>query len=148
MFKKLSLELGGKNPNIIFEDCDFEETLTHTIRSSFSNQGQICLCGSRIFIQKSIYSKFKKAFIERSNRLKIGDPLQKDTEIGAIVSAPHMQKILSCIELSKNEGGTILTGGEQMKLDGDCSKGFLLDLPSLKGWIMLAGLTRKRYSGR
>ena len=123
MFKKLSLELGEKNPNIIFEDCDFEETLTHTIRSSFSNQGQICLCGSRIFIQKSIYSKFKKAFIERSNRLKIGDPIQKDTEIGAIVSAPHMQKILSCIELAKKEGGTILTGGEQMKLDGDCSKG-------------------------
>ena len=133
MFKKLSLELGEKNPNIIFEDCDFEETLTHTIRSSFSNQGQICLCGSRIFIQKSIYSKFKKAFIERSNRLKIGDPIQKDTEIGAIVSAPHMQKILSCIELAKKEGGTILTGGEQMKLDGDCSKGFFIRPTIIEG---------------
>jgi aminomuconate-semialdehyde/2-hydroxymuconate-6-semialdehyde dehydrogenase len=111
MFKKLSLELGGKNPNIIFADCDYEDMLATTIRSSFSNQGEICLCGSRIFIERPLYEQFKDDFVERVSKLKIGDPLENDTDVGAIVSRQHFDKIMSYIDLAKEEGGTILTGG-------------------------------------
>ena len=119
MFKKLSLELGGKNPNIIFTDCDYETMLETTVRSSFSNQGQICLCGSRIFIERSIYEKFKTDFVERVSRLKIGDPLDESTNVGAVVSKSHLEKILSYIELAKTEGGTILCGGNQVDLSNE-----------------------------
>ena len=113
MFKKLSLELGGKNPNIIFADCNYEEMLATTVRSSFSNQGEICLCGSRIFVERPLYKRFKADFVARVAALKIGDPLEFDTDVGAIVSKPHFDKIMSYIELAKIEGGTILTGGTQ-----------------------------------
>ncbi|CAN5792366.1 5-carboxymethyl-2-hydroxymuconate semialdehyde dehydrogenase [soil metagenome] len=111
MFKKLSLELGGKNPNIIFADCNYEEMLATTVRSSFSNQGEICLCGSRIFVERPLYAKFKTDFVERVNALKVGDPTDPATDVGAIVSKQHFEKILSCIDLAKTEGGTILCGG-------------------------------------
>lgn len=111
MFKKLSLELGGKNPNIIFADCNYEEMLATTVRSSFSNQGEICLCGSRIFVERPIYEKFKADFVERVSQLKVGDPNDPATDIGAIVSKQHFEKILSYIDLAQEEGGTILTGG-------------------------------------
>ncbi len=111
MFKKLSLELGGKNPNIIFADCNYEEMLATTVRSSFSNQGEICLCGSRIFVEGPLYERFRRDFVERVSALKVGDPRDPSTDIGAIVSQQHFEKILSYIELAKEEGGTILTGG-------------------------------------
>ncbi len=111
MFKKLSLELGGKNPNIIFADCNYEEMLATTVRSSFSNQGEICLCGSRIFIERPLYEKFRKDFVERVKALKVGDPRDPKTDVGAIVSKQHFEKIVSYIELAKTEGGKILTGG-------------------------------------
>ncbi|MEQ1922610.1 MAG: aldehyde dehydrogenase [Pyrinomonadaceae bacterium] len=111
MFKKLSLELGGKNPNIIFADCNYEEMLATTIRSSFSNQGEICLCGSRIFVERPLYERFKTDFVERAAALIVGDPLDAGTDVGAIVSKPHFEKIMSYIDLAKQEGGTILTGG-------------------------------------
>ena len=133
MFKKLSLELGGKNPNIIFADCDYEEMLATTIRSSFSNQGEICLCGSRIFIERPLYEKFKTDFVERVSKLKIGDPLDADTDVGAIVSQPHFDKIMSYIELAKEEGGRILTGGESVKLDGRCSSGLFIQPTVIEG---------------
>ncbi|CAN5557290.1 5-carboxymethyl-2-hydroxymuconate semialdehyde dehydrogenase [soil metagenome] len=117
-FKKLSLELGGKNPNIIFADCNYEEMLSTTLLSSFSNQGEICLCGSRIFVEKSIYEKFKTDFVERTRQLKIGNPKDADTNIGAIVSKQHFEKILSYIELAKTEGGRILCGGNSVKVEG------------------------------
>lgn len=117
MFKKLSLELGGKNPNIIFADCNYEEMLNTTLLSSFSNQGEICLCGSRIFVEKSIYEKFKQDFVERTKALKIGNPKSGDTNIGAIVSQQHFEKILSYIELAKTEDGNILCGGNSVKVD-------------------------------
>ena len=113
MFKKLSLELGGKNPNIIFADCDYEQMLSTTIRSSFSNQGEICLCGSRIFVERPIYERFRADFVERTAALKVGDPLDPDTDVGAIVSKQHFDKIMSYIDLAKKEGGTILTGGKK-----------------------------------
>jgi aminomuconate-semialdehyde/2-hydroxymuconate-6-semialdehyde dehydrogenase len=118
MFKKLSLELGGKNPNIIFADCNYEEMLNTTLLSSFSNQGEICLCGSRIFVEKSIYEKFKTDFVERTKNLKIGNPKDAETNIGAIVSKQHFDKILSYIELAKTEGGKILCGGNSVKIEG------------------------------
>ncbi len=117
-FKKLSLELGGKNPNIIFADCNYEEMLNTTLLSSFSNQGEICLCGSRIFVEKSIYEKFKTDFVERTKNLKIGNPKDAETNIGAIVSKTHFEKILSYIELAETEGGKIICGGNSVKVEG------------------------------
>ena len=133
MFKKLSLELGGKNPNIIFADCDYEEMLTTTIRSSFSNQGEICLCGSRIFVERPLYERFKADFAARAAELKVGDPLDADTDVGAIVSRQHFGKIMSYIELAKEEGGTILTGGNSVNLDGRCADGLFIQLTVIEG---------------
>lgn len=125
-FKKLSLELGGKNPNLIFADCDFEEMMTTTLRSSFANQGQICLCGSRILVERSIYSKFKTEFVKRVNQLKVGDPNESDTNLGAVVSEAHMNKVLSYVELAKEEGGTVLTGGHRVELEGEHANGYFI----------------------
>jgi aminomuconate-semialdehyde/2-hydroxymuconate-6-semialdehyde dehydrogenase len=127
MFKKLSLELGGKNPNIIFADCNYEEMLTTTIRSSFSNQGEICLCGSRIFVERPMYERFKSDFVERVSKLKVGDPLESGTEVGAIVSKQHFDKIMSYIDLAQNEGGVILTGGKQSHFEGRCANGWFIE---------------------
>ena len=118
MFKKLSLELGGKNPNIIFADCDYETMLDTTVRSSFSNQGQICLCGSRIFVEAALYNTFKKDFVSKVKQLKVGNPSDPKTNIGAVVSKPHMNKVLSYINIAKEEGGTILCGGNQLTIPG------------------------------
>src|SRR6185369_2649098 len=133
MFKKLSLELGGKNPNIIFADCNYEEMLATTIRSSFSNQGEICLCGSRIFVERSLYDRFKKDFISQVSALKVGDPLEADTDVGAIVSKQHFEKIMSYIELAKKEGGCILTGGNAVAVDGRCSNGWFIEPTVIEG---------------
>jgi aminomuconate-semialdehyde/2-hydroxymuconate-6-semialdehyde dehydrogenase len=133
MFKKLSLELGGKNPNIIFADCDFEQMLQVTLKSSFSNQGEICLCGSRIFIEKPLYEKFKTAFVEATEKLKVGDPQSGDSDLGAIVSEEHMDKILSYIELAKEEGGSILAGGNRVSLSGEQQNGWYLEPTIIEG---------------
>lgn len=111
VFKKLSLEMGGKNPNIIFADCDYERMLETTLRSSFANQGQICLCGSRIFVERSIYDRFKADFVERTKQLKVGHPTDASVNLGAIVSKPHYDKVLSYIALAQEEGGRVLAGG-------------------------------------
>jgi aminomuconate-semialdehyde/2-hydroxymuconate-6-semialdehyde dehydrogenase len=118
MFKKLSLELGGKNPNIIFADCDYADMLETTVRSSFANQGQICLCGSRIFVEISIYEKFRKDFIEKVKQLNVGHPSKSTTDIGALVSKPHLEKVLNYIKTAKDEGGKILCGGNKVSVKG------------------------------
>jgi len=133
MFKKLSLELGGKNPNIIFADCDFDRALKTSLQSSFSNQGQICLCGSRIFIERPIYEKFRNAFVEKASRLKVGSPYEDESQIGALVSKPHLEKVLSYIELARQEGGKLLCGGNRVMLDGDCKDGFYLQPAVFEG---------------
>ena len=133
MFKKLSLELGGKNPNIIFEDCDFETALNTSVHSSFANQGQICLCGSRIFVQRGIYDKFVDAFVKKVEALTVGDPLDADTKVGAVVSEAHMNKVLSYIELAKEEGGEVLTGGGRVMLEGRCAQGYFLKPTVISG---------------
>ncbi|MFM7850809.1 MAG: aldehyde dehydrogenase, partial [Flammeovirgaceae bacterium] len=127
MFKKLSLELGGKNPNLVFADCDFETAVATSIRSSFSNQGEICLCGSRILVERSMYEKFVNEFVARTKTLKVGDPLDEQTNIGALVSEAHMKKVLSYIDLAKQEGGQILTGGHQVKVLGRCENGYFVE---------------------
>jgi aminomuconate-semialdehyde/2-hydroxymuconate-6-semialdehyde dehydrogenase len=132
-FKKLSLELGGKNPNIIFDDCNFEEMLDTTIRSSFANQGQICLCGSRIYVQQGIYERFKKEFVSRTKDLKVGDPKDSDSKLGAIVSHQHFEKILSSIERARQEGGIVLCGGEAVEVAGRCEKGWFIQPTIIEG---------------
>jgi aminomuconate-semialdehyde/2-hydroxymuconate-6-semialdehyde dehydrogenase len=132
-FKKLSLELGGKNPNIIFDDCDFESALKTTVHSSFANQGQICLCGSRIFIQSSIYEKFRDAFVEKVKTLKVGNPNDETSNLGAVVSEQHMEKVLSYIRLAKEEGGKILTGGHRVDLNGELSDGWYIAPTVIEG---------------
>ena len=126
MFKKLSLELGGKNANVIFNDCDFEEAVKTSVRSSFANQGQICLCGSRIYVQRGIYDQFKVAFLSRVAGLTIADPLSESSRMGAIVSKDHFNKVLSYIELAQEEGGTLLAGGHPVKLEGQCENGYFI----------------------
>ena len=133
MFKKLSLELGGKNPVIIFADCDFDEMLSTTIRSSFANQGQICLCGSRILVERSIYDKFKEAFVAKVEKSVVSYPSDPKANLGAVVSQPHMEKILSYIELAKEEGGTILTGGERVILDAPYQDGYYIRPTVIEG---------------
>jgi aminomuconate-semialdehyde/2-hydroxymuconate-6-semialdehyde dehydrogenase len=136
MFKKLSLELGGKNPTIVFADCEFEETVKQTVTAAFSNQGEICLCGSRIFIEKSIYDNFKEAFVARVKTLKVGDPNDANSKMGAIVSLAHKQKILSYISLAQQEGGTILCGGHEINgatISARCANGYFIEPTVIEG---------------
>jgi aminomuconate-semialdehyde/2-hydroxymuconate-6-semialdehyde dehydrogenase len=118
MFKKLSLELGGKNPNIIFADCNYDKMLATTVRSSFANQGQICLCGSRIFVEEKIYENFKRDFIKKVSELNIGDPSSESTNIGALVSKEHLEKVKSYIDVAAQEGGAVLFGGDRVNVKG------------------------------
>ncbi len=113
-FKKMSLELGGKNPAIVFADADFDEALRTTLRSSFANQGQICLCGSRILVERSIYDALREAWGAIASIMGAGDPLDPATKMGAVVSESHMNKILSCIERARDEGGAVLCGGNRV----------------------------------
>ncbi len=133
MFKKLSLELGGKNPTLVFADCDFETTVKQTVTAAFSNQGEICLCGSRVFVERSLYSKFKEAFVARVKTLKVGDPNDDSSMLGAIVSAPHKQKIMSYIKLAQEEGGTIVCGGHELKMNDRCSDGYFIEPTVIEG---------------
>lgn len=133
MFKKLSLELGGKNPNIIFADCDFDEMMTTTLRSSFSNNGQICLCGSRIYIERSIYPKFKEELVKRTQFLKVGDPFSNVTDVGSVVSKAHLDKVMNYITLAEIEGGNILCGGKLVEMEGDLKGGYYLRPTVIEG---------------
>lgn len=133
MFKKLSLELGGKNPNIIFADCDFEKMIKTTLNSSFANQGQICLCGSRIFVERPIYEKFKTEFVSRVKKMKVGNPADPESRLGAVVSQPHMEKVLSYVELAQQEGGTVLCGGHRVMVDGEFSEGYYIAPTVIEG---------------
>ena len=118
MFKKLSLELGGKNPNVIFADCNFDKMLRTTLQSSFANQGQICLCGSRILVERPLYDHFVAAFVEKVKALKVGRPDDPATQVGAVVSKDHQAKILHYIQLAQEEGGTVECGGQALYPEG------------------------------
>lgn len=133
LFKKTSLELGGKNPNIVFADCDIEQALDTSVRSAFTNQGQVCLSGSRIFVERPLFDQFKERFVKTAARLTPGDPLDDQTQQGAVVSKAHMEKILSYIDLAKEEGGTILLGGERKQLSGRCQNGWFIAPAIIEG---------------
>ena len=132
-FKKLSLELGGKNPNIIFGDCDWDKMMKTSVQSSFSNQGEICLCGSRILVEESIYEKFKKEFVAKTKQLKVGDPLEETSMQGAIVSKIHFDKIMRCIDTARQEGGKILCGGNKVVMAGSCANGYFIEPTVIEG---------------
>jgi len=126
VFKKLSLELGGKNPNIVFADADLDEAVSTGVLSSFSNQGQICLCGSRILVEKSVYNIYVERFLEKVKKIQVGDPFDESTQMGAIVSKPHLEKIQSYIDLAIQEGAKLLYGGQTIQLEGRCANGYFL----------------------
>jgi aminomuconate-semialdehyde/2-hydroxymuconate-6-semialdehyde dehydrogenase len=125
--KKVSLELGGKNPTVIFADAPRENLLDTVIRSAFQNSGQICLCGSRILIERSYYDEFRDAFVERASTLRIGDPLNPATQIGPLVSQMHFDKVMAGIATAKQEGGRILCGGNLIKPTGRCADGWFIE---------------------
>ena len=132
-FKKLSLELGGKNPTIIFADCDYEKMLRTTLRAAFANQGQICLCGSRILVQDTLYDRFISDFTAKVAAMRVGDPLLEETKTGAVVSKAHMEKIVSYIDLAREEGGQILCGGKRAIVEGRCANGYFIEPTVIAG---------------
>lgn len=125
-FKKLSLEMGGKNATVVFADCDFERAVAESVRAAFSNQGQICLCGSRILVERSLLARFREAFVERVRSLRVGDPRDPHSDIGALVSAAHRDKVEAYIALAHEEGGRLLCGGARAAPGGRCADGWFL----------------------
>jgi len=133
-FKKLSLELGGKNANVVFADADMSEAVATSVRAAFLNQGQICLCGSRVLVERSAYDGFVEAFVAGARALKIGDPLDPATEQGALNSRAHLEKVRSYIDIARGEGGTILTGGKApAPINERCRDGFFLEPTVIAG---------------
>ncbi|SEI04839.1 aminomuconate-semialdehyde/2-hydroxymuconate-6-semialdehyde dehydrogenase [Halobacillus karajensis] len=128
--KKLSFELGGKNPNVIFADAEMDDVIETTIKSSFINQGEVCLCGSRIYVERSAYDEFLERFVARTKELKVGDPFDPDTNVGALVSEEHYSKVISYLGIAKEEGGTFLTGG---KATEGLDKGFFVEPTIITG---------------
>lgn len=133
LLKKVSLELGGKNPTIIFDDAKWDAALNGALAAAFTNQGQICLCGSRILVQNTIFDKFRDAFVGKARGYVVGDPLDPKTTQGAVVSKAHMEKILSYIDLATREGGKILTGGKRLFLKGRCNTGYFIEPTVIEG---------------
>lgn len=127
MFKKLALELGGKNPNIVFADADLDDAVRESVRAAFSNQGQVCLSGSRLFVERSIHDEFLRRFVEQTKQLRVGDPLDPATQVGALVSKAHQGKVQGYIDAAKREGGTILCGGaDRPAVPQRCKEGFFV----------------------
>jgi len=133
-FKKLSLELGGKNPTVVFADADFDAAVEGAVRAAFTNQGEICLCGSRVLVERAIYGRFRDAFVERVRRLRVGDPLDPQTDQGAIVSSVHLEKVLSAIARARADGGRLLCGGERARAGGErCREGWFMQPTVIDG---------------
>ena len=132
-FRKLSLELGGKNPSIVFADAPRHRLLDTLLRASFQNAGQICLCGSRILVERSYYDEFRDAFVERARALVVGDPEDPRTEVGALASEPHYRKVLGCLVRAREEGGRVLCGGKPVQLQGRCSGGWFVAPTVIEG---------------
>ena len=145
--KKVSLEMGGKNPVLIFNDCNYEKMINSLIKSSFLNQGQICLAGSRIYVQNKIYNQFKKDFVEKVNKLITGDPFDSQTDQGAIVSIEHLNKIDAYVKHAKKNGGKILTGGEIKNIDGKCSSGWYYKPTVIEGLSQTSKVNQEEIFG-
>ena len=133
-FKKISLELGGKNPAIVFADADLNDANLDTlVRSGFANQGEICLCGSRLLVQRSIYASFRERYLARVQALRVGDPEAAGNDLGALVSRAHRDKVLGCIEQARDEGGRVLCGGHALQLPGRCAAGWFVAPTVIEG---------------
>lgn len=132
-FKKVALEMGGKNPTIVFADARFDDALATTVRSAFSNQGEICLCGSRIFVERPLYARFRDELVARTRALTVGDPLLEETHLGALISKAHQDKVLSYIDLARQEGGRILCGGQTVRPEGRCRGGWFVAPSVIEG---------------
>jgi aminomuconate-semialdehyde/2-hydroxymuconate-6-semialdehyde dehydrogenase len=146
-FKKVSLEMGGKNANIVFADCDFEKAVRTTVRSSFLNQGQICLCGSRVLVEESLYEKFRDALVGEVKKLKVGDPLDPATEQGALVSEPHLQKVLGFLAKATKEGGRVLAGGQRAVMPGPLAPGYFVEPTLIEGLNPASSLNQAEVFG-
>ncbi len=148
LFKKVSLELGGKNPNIIFADADLDAAIAGSVRSSFANQGQVCLCGSRVFVERSVYDEFVRRFTEKVGQLKQGDPLEEKTEQGAIVSQTQLEKVKFYVDLAKEEGGTIALGGVAPSAPNDrCRDGYFFPPTVITGLPVGCRVNREEIFG-
>ena len=133
-FKKVSLELGGKNPAVVFDDADLSDANLDTIvRSGFANQGEICLCGSRLLVQRSIYDSFRERYLERVKALHVGDPDEAGSDLGALVSREHFDKVLGCIATAREEGGRVLCGGDSVQVAGRCESGWFVAPTVIEG---------------
>ncbi|WP_241254680.1 aldehyde dehydrogenase family protein [Brevibacillus sp. SYP-B805] len=120
--KKISLELGGKSPNIVFADADFEAAVEFAMFAIFANQGQVCSAGSRLLVEDSIHDRFVEALVERSRKIRVGNGLHEGTEMGPLISPAHLQKVLQYIEIGKAEGATLALGGKRLT-DGEYARG-------------------------
>jgi aminomuconate-semialdehyde/2-hydroxymuconate-6-semialdehyde dehydrogenase len=132
-FVKCSLELGGKNPNVIFADADLDAAVDGAVRAAFQNQGQICLCGSRILVERPAYAAVRDRLVERARKLRVGDPLERTTDQGALVSRQHFEKVTACIETARDEGGKILCGGRAARVEGRCRNGWFVEPTLVEG---------------
>ena len=148
LFKKVSLELGGKNPNIIFADADLEAAITGSVRSSFANQGQVCLCGSRVFVERPAYDDFVARFVEKTSQLKVGDPLETTTDQGAIVSKTQLDKVKFYVDLAQKEGGTIAVGGSAPeRINERCQSGYFFSPTVITGLPVACRVNREEIFG-
>ncbi|KRE87905.1 2-hydroxymuconic semialdehyde dehydrogenase [Rhodanobacter sp. Soil772] len=147
-FKKVSLEMGGKNPAIVFADADLSDANLDTIvRSGFANQGEICLCGSRLLVQRSILEAFRERYLARVQALRVGDPGDADSDLGAMVSQAHYDKVLGCIEQARAEGGHVLCGGEAITLPGRCADGWFIAPTVIEGLSSAAQTNQQEIFG-
>lgn len=142
--KKISFELGGKNPNIIFADSDLDEVVETTLKSSFMNQGEVCLCGSRIYVQTEIYESFLEKLVAKTKELSIGDPFDPTTKVGAVIGKEHFEKVMGYIELARQEGGQILTGGKRTET---MKKGFFIEPTIIVGLTQQSRCVREEIFG-
>ena len=148
LFKKVSLELGGKNPNIVFADADLDAAIAGSVRSSFANQGQVCLCGSRVFVERSAYKDFVDRFIDKASQLKIGDPLDEKTEQGAIVSQTQLDKVKFYVDLAQKEGGKIALGGKAPEsISERCRDGYFFPPTVITGLPVSCRTNREEIFG-
>jgi len=146
-FKKLSLELGGKNPTVVFADCDMDATVDGAVRAAFANQGQVCLCGSRLLVEKSIYSEFMERFVARVQQMKVGDPADPDTDMGAVISLAHRDKVERFLALAAEEGGTVLTGGTRPDLPAPLDRGAFITPAVIDGLTQRCRTTQEEIFG-
>src|SRR5690348_1086884 len=147
-FKKVSLEMGGKNPAIVFADADLSDANLDTIvRSGFSNQGEICLCGSRLLVQRSIHEEFKLRYLEKVKALRVGDPRDESSDLGALVSGAHFDKVTTCIERAVAEGGRVLCGGNAVRPGGRCADGWFIAPTVIEGLPQDCATNREEIFG-